>query len=112
MNTNNIKEIKRGDVMEVTVPSVTGEVKIVACVLEAIDVPVWREVFEVRYIMYSQNRLFRMSNVRHNSFGCDNDGCPIKETTMTPLSYEGVIADYVVIPDVDEKLNSLLSLEK
>ena len=98
--------IKKGDVMSVVVPSIGGDIAVTAYVLEVIKTEVYDDVSEMDYIMYGQNRLFRMYNTWQKSYDYDDEGCPIEEVTVTSLGYTGVIADYVVIPEVDEKLKA------
>lgn len=101
------KDINKGDVIEVILPSTEGDVVVIACVLDIIEILVNSGTLEMHYIMYGQNRLFRINSMQVRGYDYDEEGCPIEEVTIMSLCYEGVIADYVVIPDVDEELKAL-----
>ena len=102
-----MEEIKEGDVVEVKIPSATGEVTVVACVIKILWNQVADETYELDYIMYAQNRLFRMHGVWQHIYGWDwdeNGRYDYDDIRIDSPCYKEVIADYVIIPDVDLKL--------
>lgn len=94
------EELKKGDVVEIQIPSASGEVT-VAYVLDVIWTQVADEYFELDYIMYSQNRLFRMHGTWQHVYciGCSEED--YDEVLISTPEYVGIIAEYVVIPEVD-----------
>ena len=96
-----MEEIKEGDVVEVKIPSTTGEVTVVAYVLDIIWSQVGDNTFYLDYIMYSQNRLFRMHGFWQHHYDREFD---YDEVLIETPEYSKIILDYVVLPEIDNKL--------
>lgn len=105
------REIEKGEVMEVVVPSSTGEIKIPAYVLAVIEGNSedgdggWDIWAAMDYIMYSQNRIFVMAGTVEIMYPWDDDDDkPIYRVSVP--EYRKTIAEYAVIPEADEYLKT------
>ena len=95
--------VKKGQTVKIKIPHV--EEPIEAKVLDIIEYQVGGNSIQCECIMYAQNRLFRASsefNWSIESIYDDVSTIPEKEVEVryySNLKYEGIIAEYCIIPD-------------
>lgn len=101
-----MKQINKGQIIEVNVPHTEKHIK--AVVLDVIPNMVVEEDFFTTtyytYILYADNRLFKMSNKCQRGMGTSytEDGEPVSEIfeNWSDLQYNGIIVDNCKIPNI------------
>ena len=99
--------MEKGSLFKIVMPN---NVEVTAVVLDAhfTDMCAY---YEGRYVAYAQNRLFTAINTLEEIVETDEWGLITKRTGEYDESapkFEGMIADYCVIPEVDEALNCIV----
>lgn len=100
-------EMKKNDVVKVEVTTLSGRtVEITAVVIDTISVVISDHCTELIYILYGQNRLFKMRSTVITDYGRDIYGDVYEEEHISTPKYDGVLYEYLVIHKLDKQLKN------
>lgn len=99
--------MKKNDVVRVEVLTICGNpVEITAAVIDVISVVISDHCTELIYILYGQNRLFKMRSTVITDYGRDVYGDVYEEEHISTPKYDGILYEYLVIHELDKQLKT------